>query len=208
MKRMLVLVAVLALVAAACAGTDAGADVVSLDAQTTVTGGTPDTTDTADAVEDAASGSPTDEEAMLALAACLRDNGIDIEDPTVDAAGNLQIQPPKGFGSPGFDQDAALAALGGCEDLLEGVSLGFDDPGNTGLMDTLLAFASCMRDNGYDMDDPDLSSFSPGSGDGDGPEPFGDIDPDDPAFIAASAVCGDILANLGGFGAAVVGSGG
>jgi len=203
MKRMLILVAVLALVAAACAGTDAGADVVSLDAQTTVTEGTPDTTDTADAAQDGASGPATDEEAM-----CLRDNGIDIEDPTVDADGNLQVQPPRGFGSPGFDQDAALAALDECEDLLEGVSLGFDDPGNTGLMDTLLAFASCMRDNGYDMDDPDLSSFSPGSGDGDGPEPFGDIDPDDPAFISASAVCGDILVNLGGFGAAVVGSGG
>jgi len=207
MKRMLILVAVLALVAAACAGADAGADVVSLDAQTTVTGGTPGTTET---VEDAASGPATDEDAMLAFTACLRDNGIDIEDPTVDAAGNLQVQPPKGFGSPGFDQDDALAALDECEDLLEGVSLGFEDPGNTGLMDTLLAFASCMRDNGYDMDDPDLSSFTPGSGDGDGdgPEPFGDIDPDDPAFIAASAVCGDILANLGGFGAAVVGGGG
>ena len=52
-----------------------------------------------------------------------------------------------------------------------------------------------MRDNGYEeMPDPDLSSFgTPGQGGG---GPFGQLDRDDPDFIAASEECQDILAGF------------
>ena len=59
-----------------------------------------------------------------------------------------------------------------------------------------------MRENGYEMDDPDLSSFTLGGegqgGEGDGQiaGPFGEIDPDDPAFQAAFEACQDVLAGF------------
>jgi hypothetical protein len=57
-----------------------------------------------------------------------------------------------------------------------------------------------MRDNGYDMDDPDFSSFGPGA-EGEPAEgarvgPFGEIDQDDPDFVAANEACGEILGGL------------
>jgi hypothetical protein len=59
----------------------------------------------------------------------------------------------------------------------------------TGHEDELLAFAVCMRENGYDMPDPDFSD-SGHSGDG----PFGDaIDTDDPDFQTAAKSCEGIV---------------
>jgi hypothetical protein len=55
--------------------------------------------------------------------------------------------------------------------------------------DELLAFAVCMRENGYDMPDPDFS------GDGhSGAGPIGDaIDTDDPKFQTAAKSFDDIV---------------
>jgi len=136
----------------------------------------------------------------------MRDNGFEMEDPTVDAEGNLQFgRPADGFD---IDRDAAQAAFDECGDMLDGVSLGFEDVDNTEFQDSVLAWASCMRDNGYPMDDPDFTAFGPGAAGGDddgqgdgrvGGGPFGDIDQDDPAFQSAMSVCEDLI--QGGFGA-------
>ena len=49
--------------------------------------------------------------------------------------------------------------------MLEGVTLGRQQRDLTEFQDTFLEFASCMRDNGYDMPDPDFSNFGqPGQG--------------------------------------------
>ncbi len=52
-------------------------------------------------------------------------------------------------------------------------------------------FAACMRDNGFDMPDPDFSGLAL-RGDG----PFGEVDLEDPAFESALEQCDDILANI------------
>ncbi|MDJ0953649.1 MAG: hypothetical protein QNJ81_08215 [Acidimicrobiia bacterium] len=200
--RAMVLLLAFGLVASACGGSEsADGGIATLEAEDAVA-----------AAAGQAEGSGTDEvdteQAMLNLAACLRDEGIDIEDPTVDAEGNVEFGgfrgQTDGDGAP-IDRETIQAAMEACEDEIEGVVLGFGDGGFdlTELQDTLVEYAGCMRDNGYDMDDPDLSAFGPGAGgepgEGSG-RPFGEIDQDDPDFVVANEVCAEILGGVPGVG--------
>lgn len=186
MRRIALLAAVVALVASACGGAaDAEEGVATID-------------DTAllDISGTTAAPEMTEEEVLLAFTQCLRDNGLDIDDPTVDAEGNLRLSRPDGAGEQGQDGNEVFgAARQACRELLEGVTLGFRDVDVTELEDQLLAFAACVRDNGYEsMPDPDLSGLgNPGQGGG---GPFGELDRDDPAFQMAAEQCQDILAGF------------
>ena len=105
----------------------------------------------------------TDEEALLGFTACMRENGIDIEDPTVDADGSLEFRFRAGSGPQdgNFDREAAQAARDACSDLLEGVTLGLIVPTSRRFRIICSKYASCMRENGYDMADPDFSGSPP-----------------------------------------------
>ena len=151
------------------------------------------------------------EEAALEFAQCMRDNGVpDFPDPSfTEGGGGIVIDGPDGEG-PGFDpqSDEVQAAFEACGEVLEGVAFG-PDGGNfdpTELQDNLLAMAECLREQGLDVDDPDLSNFGPTAGGpppdtedseseaGEGPEVrafsiFGDLDMDDPDVQAAMEVC-------------------
>ncbi len=194
-RTTIALLAVLATVAGACGGSASGSGVATLE----------DTTATTPVGNDSTSVSEVDTETqMLAFAQCMRDEGVDMEDPMVDADGNLGFggfRGPAQSGGTDGPPEGFRAALDVCRPLLEGLELGFGQRDQTEFQDTLLAFAQCMRDNGYAMDDPDLSAFGPGSGDEGGPGqgggPFGDVNFDDPVFQEAQAACSDIL---GGFG--------
>lgn len=197
MKRLLPMLAVIALVAAACGGGDSDSGVASLE----VSG------DEVAAISDGEATTDVDqEEAVLAFAACMRDNGVDMEDPTVDADGNvrLNLRGNAAPGEEGFDREIVGAAREACSEYLDELSFGFENRDNAEFQDQILEFASCMRENGYDMADPDFSSFGPGGeGDeGEGPRgPFGAIDPEDPAFQAGLEACQDILSGFGPDGA-------
>ena len=179
MKQLIPLVAVVALVLAACGGgSDEG--VASLETATTA------------APDDAADIEVDNEEALTRFAQCMRENDIDIDDPTVDADGNLT------FGGSSqednieeFDQDALQAAFDACEEHLVGVAMGFTSEDLSEFEDTLLEFTQCMRDRGFDMDDPDLSS-----GPGGVIDMFGELDPTDPDVVEAAEECQEVFANL------------
>ncbi len=194
--KLLVLIFALGLLATACGGSgDDDAGVASLE--------TADTTAT-DTLDDDPGEVVDAEEAMLAFAACMRDSGIDIEDPTVDADGNVQFGGIRrtALDSGDIDREELETAMASCQEDLEGVALGFggrSDIDQTELQDTMVEYAACMRDNGYDMDDPDLSKIGSGGG-GDGGGPFGQIDRTDPDFVSAQEVCEDILGGLPGSG--------
>jgi len=139
------------------------------------------------------------EEEVLEWTECMRDQGLDIPDPEVDADGNLTFGgspggggPPGGGGgdgeAPEFDRQEIEDAMEECGELPQG-AFGFEDVDMTELQDTMLEYAQCMRDNGYDMPDPDFS------GDGLG-QTFADNDPEDPAFQAANEACEDIFAGI------------
>jgi hypothetical protein len=197
-RRFVLLASALFLVAAACGGgdDDAAEGVASL------SGATDDAVIAVPQPEDEIV-ELTEEEALLAFTACMRENDIAVEDPTISADGSVEFRFRGGAGpeAEDFDREAARAAREQCADLLEGVTLGFGRQDQTELQDDLFNYAACMRDNGYDMDDPDFGNFSPGSG-GDGEPgefrgPFGAIDPEDPDFIAADEACSDILSGFG-----------
>ena len=138
------------MIATACgSGSNASAQVASLGS---TAGTTPATT------------SPVNtQDALLKYAACMRENGVNMADPTFDADGNPT---GGGFGrNSGIDprSDAFQAAQKVCGDLLQGVTLGgrgrnFD---RTAIQNALNDFTACLRDNGQQVDD---ITFGPPAG--------------------------------------------
>jgi len=163
----------LALVAAGCGSSaSSAAQVATLGTLATDTSGsgasgtaTGDTLDPADT-----------QEAVLAYAACMRENGIDMADPTFDADGNMQ-------GGLGFGPDSGIdprseefqTAQSACGSLIDGITLG--GPGGRGGFDqeaitTALAdYTACLRDQGLEVDDITLGG--PGGGANGGPNAGG-----------------------------------
>lgn len=177
------------LVAAACSGADSDAGVASLEDESL-----------GELAQDAVPDSASQEDAVMAFTVCLRDEGLDVDDPVADDQGNLR--PPRIRDIADLDREVAEAAFKSCDAHLEDVTFGLDSEDRTEREDELLAFAACARDNGYDMPDPDFSTpRSPGSGGG---GPFAGLDREDPAFQTALAACSDIF----GAGAPIPGTGG
>ena len=174
MRRIAILVSIIALTLAACGGGDDASDVASLSG-----------------TEEAAAADKTqalsDEEALIEFAACMRDQGMDFPDPVVDANGfpRFDFEDPESI-----DQDAMFAAGEACRDLIEGVVLGLVDFDSSEFNDTFLEYAACMRDQGIEdiPDSIDIMSIMQ-----DGELPF---DAEDPDFIAADEQCRDIFAEF------------
>jgi hypothetical protein len=103
------------------------------------------TADAADAVLD-------DEAKMMTFVQCMRDQGIEYKDPVVDSDGNVQ-RPEfvKGFTSTREELAAPYAA---CSYHLEGLSLGRERKDVSERVDQMVELATCLRDKGYDADDP------------------------------------------------------
>jgi hypothetical protein len=190
-KRIIVAVLLaFGLLAAACSGSNPSSDVASLETSAAPAGeqGQAQAQD-----EETIGEGVSDEEAILAFAACLRDEGIDVDDPTVDADGNLRPPRPRDIGEG--DREMISAAMGVCSEHLENVAFGLDAADRSEREDQLFEYAACMRDNGYDMPDPDFSAFGqPGQGGGSGGGgPFGAIDQGDPTFQTAQEACAVIF---------------
>ena len=196
MTKTAVLAATIALFAAACGqGASASAEVASLETVEAATedgGASPEEVDT--------------EAAMLAMAECMREHGVDVADPEVDDEGN--VLPPRPTDPESVDRDAMRTSRDACSEHLDGIEFGFQSVDQTELQDTLLEYASCMRDNGYDMPDPDLVALGSGPGGGGaGAGPFGELDRADPDFVSAQEVCEEVLAEFGFRGAGGPGGG-
>ena len=190
LKRILISAAALGVVAAACGGTSGAEGVASLN-------------ETDDATPAAAAEPEVDaEEAFLAFTNCMREQGVDLPDPQTDGEGNFFFEDRRP-GNGELDRGELRAAGEACQHHLEGVTQTFRDFDRTEIEDSLVEFASCMRENGYDMPDPDLSNFGPQEVDPDevedvppGGGPFGELDQDDPAFQTAIAACEELLGGL------------
>ena len=175
---LLSLLLALGLVATACSSGVTNAEVASLQEDAPAT-----------TIENSDGGSIPGEDAVLAFTACLRDEGLDVDDPAIDEEGNLVAPTPHALAAETLDISAVHSAFGVCRGFLDNVTFGMSTEALSGREDELLAFAVCMRDNGYDMPDPDFSDNGH-SGDG----PFGDaIDTDDPDFQTAAKSCDDIV---------------
>ncbi|GMQ85007.1 MAG: hypothetical protein BMS9Abin07_0572 [Acidimicrobiia bacterium] len=180
MYKPLIAVVAFAVVLAACGGSG-GDGVASLESGSN---------GEAETVDGEGGAVASDEEIILAFAACMRENGVeDFQDPDFNADGSLN------FGGRGLasdvDPDTMRAAFEACQGELEGIAFGPGAIDFTEIQDRLLEFAVCMRENGFDMPDPDFSNFGRGGSGG----PFGDdvIDQNDPTFQSALEACEDIF---------------
>jgi hypothetical protein len=135
----------------------------------------------------------TDEELTSEFAACLRSEGFNVSDPEVNADGSVDLRAffTKLSQDPSFNwQDPKTReALGKCRGLLADAS--FAQPRSTEdeieLQDQILTFATCLREQGVAVADPD---FSEGTRSGLRSMFTGqDIDRDDPQVAEAITEC-------------------
>ena len=128
----------------------------------------------------------TADDAVLEFSSCIRDNGVaDFQDPVINPDGSLEWLSDK---SGGEDRKELGSAFEACEHLLEGTAFGKTQiSGDPSKADALYEFAVCMRDNGFDMPDPD-----PETGD------FEGLDRKDSSFDQAYEACGDRLGSKDG----------
>lgn len=104
----------------------------------------------------------TAEEQALAFAQCMRDNGVDFPDPTVNADGVPTFEDAFGRVEGGAMNpgDASFRdAQESCGSLMEGIAFG-GGPGGPGgqfdaseTADAMLPFTECLRDQGLDVGD-------------------------------------------------------
>jgi len=126
------------------------------------------------------------ETARLEFARCMRENGVDLPDPGSGGGGAVAI------GGNGIDMEEMQEAMEACQQFL-GDAIGERAEIDPEMQDKLLEFAECMRDNGVDFPDPDVSGGG-GRIQVGGP---GGIDPSSDEFQAAQDACQDILGDLG-----------
>jgi hypothetical protein len=123
-------------------------------------------------------GSPEDQ--AIAFAQCMRDNGVNFPDPTVDAQGNPSFanafrQSQSGGFKPG--DTSFRTAMTACRPLMTGLHIGpgggnFDPQAIT---EALYSYTQCLRDQGLDVGDITLGSgrFGGGAASGSGGTPSG-----------------------------------
>lgn len=189
-RRLLKLFAApaLALALAACS-TPSNAGVATLD-------------DGADAKADDVSETKDAEAEMQKWTECMRENGVDIPDATVDEDGGFQIRrrvdsedgPPAGGGGR-FGEDFEKATTE-CGDPPRIAGAGPSEQDLEEMQENALKLSQCMRDDGIeDFPDPDFSRSGPGAGPGGrgtAGGPFGgDIDMQDPEVRAAFEKCAE-----------------
>lgn len=167
----------------ACGGggsdADDASDVASLDDEESSSDSSPDGT----ATETTTATDP--EQAMLDFAECMRDHGIDMEDPQFDGEGrggiNLEATPE--------NEDDLEAAQEACQPLLEDArgETEIDPEQEAEMREQALEFAQCMRDHGVeDFPDP---VFEDGGFVIQGDRADGGEMGDDPDFEAANEAC-------------------
>lgn len=161
----------------------------------------PDETPEPDAVEEVLEIADRDE-AILAYAQCLRDNGIDVDDPQAGAGGARAVL----GGGPGADDSGVdrsseefVAANDSCGHFLEAARPEIDPEAEQERLEQQLALAQCIRDHGFETY-PDPAIGSDGRLErvrGQGMSDIG-IDPRSAEFQEALGDCRDEMGIEGG----------
>ncbi len=136
------------------------------------------------------------EEALLAYAQCMRDNGIDMDDPVGGTPGGRGFfRGGPGGSDNGFDpfSDDFGAAQQACGDILEAARPEIDPAAEQERLEQQLALAQCYRDNGYpEYPDPVIGTDGRNQRGGSQFDELG-IDPRSEAFQEVRATCAEQL---------------
>ncbi len=98
-----------------------------------------------------------DEAKMMAFVQCMRDEGIEYQDPVVDSEGN--VQRPELVEGLTLTREELAAPYEACSKHLEGLALRRERQDPSKQLDKFVALASCLNDKGYDMDEPTAESL-------------------------------------------------
>ena len=131
---------------------------------------------------------------MMALTECLREQGIEVMDPVVDADGN--VDKPELAEGVEWDEETMGQAWEACEHHLKGFiweKEGVDVSEQAEQLDQYIALATCLREENYDLDDPTAETLDVWMGD------FKKaIDWDDPDAVADYEECSGETVGKGG----------
>lgn len=127
----------------------------------------------------------SDAEQSQEFVACIRENGVDMEDPDPET-GQLDMKSVMGGGA---NSDAMRKAMESCRDKAPQAMKDRGGQGNpdAAQLENMKKFAACMRENGVDMDDPGPEGFDRGS-----------MNMSDPKFQDAMGECRDFLGGMMG----------
>ncbi len=176
--------------AAALAGCGGGGEEAALPS---VDGGTPAAGDRGGAGTGGSESDTSMEDAALAFAQCMRDQGVeDFPDPEFGSGGTIRVPLPEGGegGAPAGPGEIDREAFDACQDELGGGGIAPAPEDRAELQDQLVDMAQCLRDQGLDVDDPQFGEDGLPVGPG-GDTPLGDLDLDDPDVQAAMEACGE-----------------
>jgi hypothetical protein len=126
------------------------------------------------------------EDAGMQFAECMREHGIEVQDPQPGLEGLRGMLQDADRDDPTF-RDAERE----CQEHLEDLVAEIDDDRRRELEDARLEFSRCMRDKGYDVPDPQS-----GGGAGQGGGALGDLDLEDPRVQEAMDACGERISSL------------
>jgi hypothetical protein len=93
-----------------------------------------------------------DEAKVMAFVQCMRDEGIEFQDPVVDSEGN--VQPPELVEGFAVTREELAEPYAACAHHIEGISFGRERRDLSARLDEFVELATCLREKGYDMDDP------------------------------------------------------
>ncbi|WP_370614649.1 hypothetical protein [Mumia sp. Pv 4-285] len=135
------------LVLGACGGSAGGDDGIA-----TADGGTSEPNEDADGNNGKSDNDKSDDEKALEFAACMRENGVPMEDPKPSEDGKgprITIKSEKGSGPSQATVEKAMEA---CRKLAPGD--GRPHKPTEEQLEKMREFAACMREHGVDMPDP------------------------------------------------------
>ena len=98
-----------------------------------------------------------DEAKVMAFVQCMRDQGIEHQDPVVDSEGN--VQRPQLVEGVTLTREELAEPYAACSHHLEGLSFGRERQDVTELVDQMVELAACLREKGYDVDDPTVETL-------------------------------------------------
>jgi hypothetical protein len=126
-------------------------------------------------------------QAELKFASCMRDNGVDMPDPS--AEGGKRVF--KVGGDSGISKEKFETATKACEKYRKDLRPQLSEEDQQEFKEQALAHSRCMREHGIDFPDPTFDAeggakIRINAGDG-------KLNPEDPKFKAAEEACGHLM---------------
>jgi len=100
---------------------------------------------------------------MMAFVECMREEGIELKDPVVDADGN--VQSPEVVEGVELTREEWAAPYAVCSHHIEGISFGRESADTSAQVDQFVTIAICLNEKGYDVDEPTTETFEQWAGD-------------------------------------------